>query len=159
MLEQINQKSDAITVVKVNVREHNKYASKQGVRSIPDTRIYYNQKKVQRFVGFRPKSDIERMIEPYLKRAIAAEVTAAEAPPIVESLTAKIKQSVGKQTDKLTESIQANSTPEDAHPVETATTETPSGDAAQAVKPIQPSIRKMEEDRLPPAVQKINSPK
>lgn len=144
MLEQIHQQHDSVIVVKVDVNQHPQFSQKKGVRSIPDTRIYYNSREVNRFVGFRSQADILPMLRPYLNRTIASK-----SPPIVEAMTGKLRRSMNKREDQL-----HNTT---SHTHTSGSVEKTS--IPRNTKPVQPNIQRMDKEWLPPGVKRIGPAK
>mgnify|MGYP001572110281 CR=1 FL=1 len=60
------EKSDKLKVVKLNVDENPGKATEFGVMSIPTLILFKGGKAAERFVGYMPKSQLERQIEPHL---------------------------------------------------------------------------------------------
>lgn len=52
-----------LNVIKIDVDKHNELAIKNGVMSVPTVFIYKDGKVVDKFIGFRSKEDIEKIIE------------------------------------------------------------------------------------------------
>ena len=52
-----------LNVIKVDVDKHNELAIENGVMSVPTVFIYKDGKVVDKFIGFRSKEDIEKIIE------------------------------------------------------------------------------------------------
>lgn len=50
-------------VVKINVDEHNDLAVKNGVMSIPNVFIYKDGELKEKFVGFKSKEEIEKILK------------------------------------------------------------------------------------------------
>lgn len=62
-----NNNPDKILVGKINVDTHKPYASSQGVRGIPDIRIYRNGELVDKFVGFPGPDKVRTRINRQIK--------------------------------------------------------------------------------------------
>ena len=51
-----------LSVIKVNTDQHTELAQKFGVMSIPTVVIYKDGKEVDKFIGFRSKTEIEEIV-------------------------------------------------------------------------------------------------
>ena len=51
-----------LNVIKVNTDQHTELAQKFGVMSIPTVVIYKDGKEVDKFIGFRSKTEIEEIV-------------------------------------------------------------------------------------------------
>lgn len=49
-------------IIKVDVDNHQELAQKHGVMSIPTVEIYKNKKLVTHFIGYKPKEEIEEIL-------------------------------------------------------------------------------------------------
>ncbi len=56
-----------VLVGKVNVDKAKELAAREGVRGIPDVRLFRNDKQVDQFVGLPPESEVRRLIDNQLK--------------------------------------------------------------------------------------------
>lgn len=70
-----------VLIGKVNVDQNRELAASEGVRGIPDVRIFRDGREVDRFVGLPPEDEVRRRIEAHTKGLSAAHsaVPAAEA--------------------------------------------------------------------------------
>jgi len=67
VLEEIAQENaERMRLGKLNVDENPQTAEKYGIMNIPTMILFKNGKEVTRIIGFRPKSEIIRSLEPYL---------------------------------------------------------------------------------------------
>jgi thioredoxin 1 len=67
VLEEVAQdNADRMRVGKLNVDENPKTAEKFGVMNIPTLILFKEGREVTRIVGFRPKGELVRFLEPYL---------------------------------------------------------------------------------------------
>ena len=60
ILEELKEK---YKVEKVNVDEHPDLAKENGIMSIPTVFIYKDKKLINKFIGYKTKEEIERLIE------------------------------------------------------------------------------------------------
>jgi thioredoxin len=80
ILEKIaNEKQGLVLVGKVNVDHNKQLAADEGVRGIPDVRIYRDGKLVDKFVGLPSESDVRQRIESQLKGLPPVAPAAAES--------------------------------------------------------------------------------
>jgi len=79
-----NKHAGKILVGKVNVDHERELAAKEGVRGIPDVRIYRDGLEVDRFVGLPSEADVRSRLEAHLKDPpkpkAAAEAVKPPAP-------------------------------------------------------------------------------
>ena len=67
VLEQIGEeKGDTLKIAKLDVDKHNTTAQSFGVTGIPTMILFKNGEPVERIVGFLPKQQLLRRIEPHL---------------------------------------------------------------------------------------------
>jgi thioredoxin len=80
-----NDHGGKILIGKVNVDQNREIASKEGVKGIPDVRIFRDGGEVDRFVGAPPESEVRRRLETHLKglpdQMPATEEAKPETPP------------------------------------------------------------------------------
>ena len=98
ILDQIaSEHGGKILVGKVNVDQNRELASSEGVRGIPDVRIFRDGREVDRFVGLPGESEVRRRLEVHLKglpehratsRGGATRNAAAKHPADVQRLAA-----------------------------------------------------------------------
>lgn len=81
-----------VFIGKVNVDQAPDLAAAQGVRGIPDVRIYQNGREVDRFVGFPGERQVLEKIAKLSERITPA----AAAPPEVKTPTEPVIQPFGK---------------------------------------------------------------
>ena len=62
MLEELSKENSDLTVVKINVDEHEKIAQQFGVMSIPTLVLFKNSKMLDKKVGFQSKEFLEDWI-------------------------------------------------------------------------------------------------
>lgn len=80
ILEDLTSKYNGTVVVgKVNIDQFRSLAAKEGVRGIPDVRIYRDGKLVDKFVGLPADSEVRQRIETHVKGL---------PPPPVEAVSA-----------------------------------------------------------------------
>jgi putative thioredoxin len=80
ILEKIaNEKQGLVLVGKVNVDHNKQLAADEGVRGIPDVRIYRDGKLVDKFVGLPSEGDVRQRIESQLKGLPPIAPAAAES--------------------------------------------------------------------------------
>lgn len=70
-----------IVIGKINVDQNRELATNEGVRGIPDVRIFRDGREVDRFVGLPAGSEVRRRLEIHLKDLPEAAPEAAEAKP------------------------------------------------------------------------------
>lgn len=63
IVEEIAQENEAVAVGKVNVDEEMELAAQFGISSIPTLVVINGGKVVATAVGYRPKADIQKMLE------------------------------------------------------------------------------------------------
>ena len=64
IIEEIaEERADTLVVGKVDVDEEPELANRFGVSSIPTVVLVENGREVDRFVGYRPKEDVEQMLD------------------------------------------------------------------------------------------------
>ena len=63
IVEQLAEEQDAVTVGKINVDEEMELAVQFGVTSIPMLVVMENGKVAAQAIGYRPKADIEKLLE------------------------------------------------------------------------------------------------
>ena len=67
VLEEIAQENaERLRLGKLNVDENPRTAEKYGIMNIPTMILFKDGKEITRIIGFRPKSEIIRSLEPYL---------------------------------------------------------------------------------------------
>jgi len=67
VLEEIaEENADRMRLAKLNVDENPRTAEKYGIMNIPTMILFKDGKEITRIIGFRPKSEIMRSLEPYL---------------------------------------------------------------------------------------------
>ncbi|HHY39885.1 MAG TPA: thioredoxin [Syntrophaceticus sp.] len=67
VLEEIaEENADRMRLAKLNVDENPRTAEKYGIMNIPTMILFKDGKEITRIIGFRPKSEITRSLEPYL---------------------------------------------------------------------------------------------
>jgi len=63
VLEDIANENPDVTIVKVNVDNQQTLAVKYGVMSIPTIYVYKDNELVEKFIGFRDRSDFDKIIK------------------------------------------------------------------------------------------------
>ncbi|MGB4215330.1 MAG: thioredoxin [Thermacetogeniaceae bacterium] len=67
VLEEIAQENaERLRLGKLNVDENPRTAEKYGIMNSPTMILFKDGKEITRIIGFRPKSEIMRSLEPYL---------------------------------------------------------------------------------------------
>jgi len=67
VLEEIaEENAERMRLGKLNVDENPRTAEKYGIMNIPTMILFKDGKEITRIIGFRPKSEIMRSLEPYL---------------------------------------------------------------------------------------------
>lgn len=67
VLEEVAQENaERMRLAKLNVDENPRTAEKYGIMNIPTMILFKDGKEITRIIGFRPKSEIMRSLEPYL---------------------------------------------------------------------------------------------
>jgi thioredoxin len=90
ILEQIAaDHAGSIVIGKVNVDQHGELAAKEGVRGIPDVRIFRNGKQVDQFVGLPPENEVRRRIEIHAKGLPAPAAAAGDGKPSTREPTTR----------------------------------------------------------------------
>lgn len=74
-----NEHGGKILIGKVNVDQNREIASKEGVRGIPDVRIFLDGREVDRFVGAPSESEVRKRLEAHI-RGLPEPTTAAGVP-------------------------------------------------------------------------------
>jgi thioredoxin 1 len=77
----VSEHSGKIIVGKINVDQNRELASKEGVRGIPDVRIFRDGSEVDRFVGLPDEGEVRRRLEIHTKGLPAHSPAAGEAIP------------------------------------------------------------------------------
>jgi thioredoxin len=73
ILDQIAADNGGLVLVgKVNVEDHRELATKEGIRSIPEVRIFRDGRQVDRFVGLPRDAEVRHRIEVHTKGLSAA---------------------------------------------------------------------------------------
>jgi thioredoxin 1 len=62
VLDDIAKEDPNIQIVKVNVEDNSELSVEYGVRGIPAVFIYRNGQQINKFVGFKPKDDIKKLL-------------------------------------------------------------------------------------------------
>jgi len=79
VLEQIAvEQTGKLKIVKLNVDENQHTPTHFGVSGIPTMILFKDGEAVERIVGFMPKPQLMKRLEPHLQAAPAAETVAAE---------------------------------------------------------------------------------
>ncbi|HEY3364467.1 MAG TPA: thioredoxin [Symbiobacteriaceae bacterium] len=74
VLEEISvEKAGRLKVAKLNVDENQQYAGQFGVQSIPTMILFHGGKAVGQLVGFRPKAELDRILESALTQLAPAQ--------------------------------------------------------------------------------------
>ena len=68
-----------LAILKVNTSKHSTFARLQGVRSIPDVRIYQDNRRLASFVGMRSQEQISKMISPHIKKITSKAASKKES--------------------------------------------------------------------------------
>ena len=63
IVEEIAEENEHIVLAKVNVDEEPELAIRYGIASIPTLLLFENGEKKSQLIGFRPKADIQKVIE------------------------------------------------------------------------------------------------
>ncbi|HWI52318.1 MAG TPA: thioredoxin [Symbiobacteriaceae bacterium] len=64
VLEEIGQETAGrLKIAKLNVDENQRFAGQFGVMSIPTMILFHNGNAVGQLVGFRPKADLQRILD------------------------------------------------------------------------------------------------
>lgn len=80
ILDQVASSHQGLVLVgKVNVDKSPALASSEGVKGIPDVRMFRDGKEIDRFVGAPPEAEVRRRVESHLKGLASAPPTSAEA--------------------------------------------------------------------------------
>jgi len=80
LLDEIAAGHEGMVVVgKINVDEHKQFAAGEGVRGIPDLRIYRNGGMVDKLVGLPPRDELRQRINTQVE-ALRATATASGEP-------------------------------------------------------------------------------
>lgn len=67
-----DERSEQLKVVKINVDEHQEYAFKLGVMSVPTMVLFKDGQPVDKFVGAFPKRSILERLTPHLTEAVVS---------------------------------------------------------------------------------------
>lgn len=93
--------TSGVQYVKVDVQKHGGLAHESGVRSIPDTRIYHNGRKVASFVGTKNASSIEKILSQHRSRLVPAENTAptsgTQSAPVVPATVSPAERAIAPE--------------------------------------------------------------
>ena len=84
------EKQGVVVVGKVDVDQFRNLATREGVKNIPDVRIYRDGRQVGKFIGLRDESEIREMVETYAKGLTAAAIpskTGADPHPTTQPMT------------------------------------------------------------------------
>ncbi len=83
LLEHITQEKMGVVVVgKIDVDRFRNLATREGVRNLPEIRIYRRGRLVDKFIGLRDESEVRQMVETHTKGlSPAALVAQAESAP------------------------------------------------------------------------------
>ncbi len=83
LLDQITKEKQGVVVVgKIDVDRFRNLATREGVKDLPDIRIYRGGHLVEKFIGLRDESEVREMVETHSKGlSPAALVTHAGQPP------------------------------------------------------------------------------
>jgi thioredoxin len=85
ILERIaSEHQGKVLIGKVNVDNAKALASREGVRGIPDVRIFVDGKQVDKFVGLPPESEVANRIAGHAKGLPAVSASAADGTPAAE---------------------------------------------------------------------------
>jgi thioredoxin len=93
ILEKIaNEQGGKILIGKINVDQNRELAASEGVRDIPDVRIFLNGREVDRFIGLPAENEVRRRLESHahgLKAPAspAGEAKSATPQPSVEPMS------------------------------------------------------------------------
>lgn len=68
VLDALSRES-GVGLVRVDTDQEGELAGAFGVSGIPDVRLYYHGSEIGRFVGFRPKGQVERWIADRMRMA------------------------------------------------------------------------------------------
>ena len=69
-----------VTVAKVNIDENPQTPRKYGVRGIPTMILFKDGQMVERIVGFMPKPQLMKRLEPHLPASVTPETETAKTP-------------------------------------------------------------------------------
>lgn len=94
VLEELNENYQTLTVIKVNVEKHKAYARSQGIQTLPETRLYFNQKPFNRFVGKRDLSELRVILESFepIEELLQYQVSQNDAEAFTQSLARSIEE-------------------------------------------------------------------
>ncbi len=85
-----NDNAGVVLIGKINVDQNGGLAATEGVRSIPDVRIFRDGREVDRFVGMPPEDEVRQRIESHTKglKVAAPATSEGETPPTPEPIIA-----------------------------------------------------------------------
>ncbi len=63
VLEDLAAENPDVEIIKVNTDEHQELAMEYGVMSIPTVYVYKDNKEIHKLIGFRDKSEFEKIIK------------------------------------------------------------------------------------------------
>ncbi|MES2439163.1 MAG: thioredoxin family protein [Verrucomicrobiota bacterium] len=78
-----------VVVGKVDIDRFHQFATSQGVKDLPDLRIYRDGKFVRKIVGLRDEDEIRGILDPYTKGIEVSEapvISAAHGKPVAEPM-------------------------------------------------------------------------
>jgi thioredoxin 1 len=83
LLDKITKENQGVVVVgKIDVDRFPTLATREGVKNIPDIRIYRSGRLVEKFIGLRDESEVRQMVETHIKGlSLAALVAQAGKTP------------------------------------------------------------------------------
>jgi len=114
ILDQVAASHPGLVLVgKVNVDKSPALASGEGVKSIPDVRIFRDGKQVDRFVGLPPEAEVRRRVEAHLKEVVPPAPKPAEVEkPKAEAGKPKAEAEKPKVAEPLTRPMPKDWMPE-----------------------------------------------
>ncbi len=82
LLDQITKEKEGVVVVgKIDVDRFRDLATREGVKNIPDIRIYRDGRLVEKFIGLRDESEVRQMVEIHSKGLTPAALVAQANEP------------------------------------------------------------------------------
>lgn len=63
-----SENPNTVLLCKVNIDKFSQIASQEGVKSIPDIRIFQDGKLVEKFIGALPEAEVRKRIETLVKQ-------------------------------------------------------------------------------------------
>ncbi len=66
ILEDLSNTMDNVNIIKVDVDQDSELAAKYGVQTIPNLIIFKDGKAVDQVTGFRPKQELQALLESHL---------------------------------------------------------------------------------------------